>query len=66
MRLYTAVELPAPLRERIAEQAWEIVRGPGGRSPRGVKAVAVENLHVTVREWTSLEERRSRCCRPCQ
>lgn len=44
MRLFTAVELPPPLRTTLARSAGEVLSGM-----RGVRRVAEENLHVTVR-----------------
>ena len=44
MRVFTAVELPLPLRERVAA-----VTAPLFDGLRGVRIVVAENLHVTVR-----------------
>ncbi len=44
MRVFTAVELPPEMRTRIAESTSALLQGV-----RGVRAVAEESLHLTVR-----------------
>jgi 2'-5' RNA ligase len=48
MRLFTAVELPAAVREAV-RGAFETSVLPQLSDPRRIRAVAAENLHVTVR-----------------
>src|SRR5262245_20360485 len=48
MRLFTAVELPAAVRDAV-RRAFEESVAPQFPDPRAVRSVAAENLHVTVR-----------------
>jgi 2'-5' RNA ligase len=52
MRLFTAVELPAATRARIAAFGEDLFEGVGG----GVRRVPPENLHVTVHFLGSVPE----------